>query len=76
MVALHALWGKGLGGQNKGPMPTKHRAFGRFHDGPQAKLVPRGRRGLGRGSIAVSFTPSLSYRASRWMTLGNSLASL
>ena len=50
--------------QNKGPMPTKHRAFGRFRDGPQAKHVPRGRRGLGHSSIAVSFTPSLSYRAS------------
>lgn len=35
-------------------MPHPHQAFERFRDGPQAKHVPRGQRGLDRGSIAVS----------------------
>ena len=41
-------------------MPTKHRAFGGFRDGPQAKHVPRG---LGRGSITVSLI-TLTYSIS------------
>jgi hypothetical protein len=33
----------------------------RFRDGPQAKHVPRGQRGLGRGSITVSLI-TLTYK--------------
>jgi hypothetical protein len=35
-------------------MPTSIEPSRRFRDGSQAKHVPRGQRGLGRGSIAVS----------------------
>lgn len=58
------------------PDADQHRAFGRFRDGPQAKHVPRGQRGLGRGSIAVSLVPPSSYRAHTCMPLGNSLVAL
>ena len=44
-------------------MLDQHRAFGRVRDGPQAKHVPRGQRGLGRGSITVSLI-TLTYSIS------------
>ena len=46
-----------LSRQNKGPMPSSIEPLRRFRDGPQAKHVPRGQRGLGRGAIAVSEVP-------------------
>jgi len=42
-------------------MPTSIEPSRRFRDGPQAKHVPRGQRGLGRGSIAVSWRAVLIY---------------
>jgi hypothetical protein len=45
------------------PDADQHRAFGRVRDGPQAKHVPRGQRGLGRGSITVSLI-TLTYSIS------------
>jgi hypothetical protein len=42
-------------------MPTSIEPSRRFRDGPQAKHVPRGQRGLGHGSIAVSMRAVLIY---------------
>jgi len=36
-------------------MPTNIEPSRRFREGPQAKHVPRGQRGLGHGSFAVSY---------------------
>src|SRR5262245_21674270 len=48
-----------LSRENKGPMPTHIEPSRRLPDGPQAKHVPRGQRGLGRGSAAVSYGATL-----------------
>lgn len=60
-----AVQGVGPGcSQTKGPMPVSIGPSRRFRNSPQAKHVPRGQRGLGRGSITVSFgaISILAYR--------------